>query len=58
MKGISGSYHFISLQIRLTALSLRETQVSFLFGASASKCREIYSSIAKDLKFDWSIQAT
>ena len=40
MKRISGSYHFISSQIRLTALSLREMQVSFLFGASARKCRE------------------
>ena len=40
MKRISGSYHFISSQIRLTALSLREMQVSFLFGPSARKCRE------------------
>ena len=57
MKRISGSYHFISSQIRLTALSLREMQVNFLFGASARKCRENLK-MAKDLKFDWSIQAT
>ena len=40
MKTISGSFHFISPQIQLTALSLREMQVSFLFSASAPKCRE------------------
>ena len=40
MKPISGSFHFISPQIRLTALSLREMQVNFLFSASAPKCRE------------------
>ena len=45
MKWISGSYLYIlasciSSQIQLTALSLREMQVSFLFGALAHKCRE------------------
>ena len=40
MKPISGSFHFISPQIRLTAQSLREMQVSFLFSALARKYRE------------------
>ena len=40
MKRICGSYQCISPQIRLTALSLSKMQASFLFGASARKCRE------------------
>ena len=40
MKQISGSHHLSSSQIRLTALSLREMQASFLFGALARKYRE------------------
>ena len=58
MKRIPGSYHFISSHIRLTALFLREMQVSFLFGVRRVNVRRIYGSIAKDLKFDWSIQVT
>ena len=40
MKRISGSHHLISSEIQLTALSLREMQVGFLFGDPARKCRE------------------
>ena len=45
MKWISGSHLYIlasciTSQIQLTALFLREMQVSFLFGALAHKCRE------------------
>ena len=34
---------------------LREVQVGFLFGFQRVNVGRIYSSITKDLKFDWSI---
>ena len=51
-------HHFISSQIRLTALSLREMQVSFLFGASARTCRENLYFDRQKIEMDWSIQVT
>ena len=63
MKRISGSHYFlICSQIRLTALSLTLVCTSTWMEVCSVLRRvyvmRIYSSIAKDLKFDWSIQVT
>ena len=58
MKRISGLPNFISPQIQLTALSLRECKLVFCLVLRRVNVGRIYSSIAADLKFDWSIQVT
>ena len=57
-KRISVSHHFISSQIRLPALSLRECKLIFRLVLWGINVGRIYSSITNNLKFDWSIQVT
>ena len=62
MKRISGSHYFLDLftNQRLTVLSLTSVRTStwmeVSFFAWCVYVRRIYSSIAKDLKFNWSTQ--
>ena len=58
MKRISCSHYFIYSQIWLTALSLFECKLVFCLVLRRVYVGRIYSSIAKDLKFDWPIQVT
>ena len=58
MKQIPGSHHFIFSQIWQTALSLCECKLVFCLVLRRVNVGRICSSIAKDLKFDCSIQVT
>ena len=58
MKRISHSHSFISSQIRLDELSLPEYKLVFCLMLRHVNVGRIYSSIAEDLKFDWSVQIT
>ena len=58
MKRISHSHHFISSQTQLTTLPLRECRLVFCLVLRRLNIGRIYGSIARDPKFDWSIQVT
>ena len=65
MKRISGSHYFFDLftnptncYLLLRCAHLREWKLVFCSVLRRVYIRRIYSLIAKDLKFDWSIQVT
>ena len=65
MKRISGSHYFLDLftnptncYLLLRCTHLREWKLVFCSVFRRVHVRRIYSLIAKDLKFDWSIQVT
>ena len=65
MKRISGSHYFphlftnsTSVHPSLTALSLAECKLTFCSVLQRVYVGRIYSSIAQNLKFDWSVQVT
>ena len=65
MKRISGSHCFLHLftnsttqHVSLTALSLSEHKLNFCLVLQRVYVWKMYSSIALNLKFDWSLQTT